>query len=160
MKLYYLTLSGYSAMSSDIFCYQSWYSSTSSDVIKPKVGERALTVEPSMLLLIVAFIGNFHSISWRQSRDTAKLAVFFPCARSREPKFGQRFPCGLYFAGHKAVEIKESFHGLLAPHLRPEWLTLWTCPDRDMSAGTLCGMRQVFCAWLSANQFFHLGIYF
>ena len=37
-KTYYFTLSGYSAMSSDIFCYQSWYSSTSSDVIKPKAG--------------------------------------------------------------------------------------------------------------------------
>ena len=53
-----------------------------------------------------------------------------------------------------------SFHKLIAPHLRPEWLTLWTCPDRDMSAGTLCGMRQVFCAWLYSNQFFHLSIHF
>jgi hypothetical protein len=77
-------------MSSDIFCYQSWYSSTSSDVIKPKVGESAHTVD-------------IHDISWWNTQETATLAMF--SLTPREPKFGQRFPCGLYFAGHKAVAI-------------------------------------------------------
>ena len=135
-------------MSSDIFCYQSWYSSTSSDVIKPKVGERADTVEPSMLFLIVAFIGNFHNISWRLSRDTAKLAVFFPCARSRDPKkIWAAVPLRVVFCRSWGCrDIGGAFTNYLLPHLRPEWLTLWTCPDRDMSAGTHClfGMRQVF----------------